>query len=133
MTSWLGSTVSDKLAEALAYKTAKHHGIKPEPSLLLDVSENGSNLKVRVNMPTVSLHVLKVSNQSSLPLLPIYLLPPIHRFILTSSGPRFSTHSHRWRSFYTSQTLVSLQRTISESIFTVALVHREKVHHLYYL
>ncbi|KAG9758496.1 hypothetical protein KCU73_g3870, partial [Aureobasidium melanogenum] len=60
MTSWLGSTVSDKLAEALAYKTAKHHGIKPEPSLLLDVSENGSNLKVRVNMPTVSLHVLKV-------------------------------------------------------------------------
>ncbi|KAG9843477.1 hypothetical protein KCU98_g7356, partial [Aureobasidium melanogenum] len=60
MTSWLGSTVSDKLAEALAYKTAKHHGIKPEPSLLLDVTENGSNLKVRVNMPTVSLHVLKV-------------------------------------------------------------------------
>ncbi|KAG9668165.1 hypothetical protein KCU99_g8513, partial [Aureobasidium melanogenum] len=60
MTSWLASTVSDKLAEALAYKTAKHHGIKPEPSLLLDVSENGSNLKVRVNMPTVSLHVLKV-------------------------------------------------------------------------
>ncbi|KAG9512764.1 hypothetical protein KCV07_g9234, partial [Aureobasidium melanogenum] len=60
MTSWLASTVSDKLAEALAYKTAKHHGIKPEPSLLLDVSENGSNLKVRVNMPTVSLQVLKV-------------------------------------------------------------------------
>ncbi|KAG9561736.1 hypothetical protein KCU71_g8053, partial [Aureobasidium melanogenum] len=60
MTSWLGSTVSDKLAEAFAYKTAKHHGIKPEPSLLLDVTENGSNLKVRVNMPTVSLNVLKV-------------------------------------------------------------------------
>ncbi|KAG9843642.1 hypothetical protein KCU98_g5884, partial [Aureobasidium melanogenum] len=60
MTSWLGSTVSDKLAEALAYKTAKHHGIKPEPSLLLDVTENGSGLKVRVNMPSVSLHVLKV-------------------------------------------------------------------------
>ncbi|KAH0360676.1 hypothetical protein KCU65_g9227, partial [Aureobasidium melanogenum] len=60
MTSWLGSTVSDKLAEALAYETAKHHGIKPEPSLLLDVTENGSSLKVRVNMPTVSLHVLKV-------------------------------------------------------------------------
>ncbi|KAG9910057.1 hypothetical protein KCV02_g14657, partial [Aureobasidium melanogenum] len=66
MTSWLGSTVSDKLAEAFAYKTAKHHGIKPEPSLLLDVTENGSNLKVRVNMPTVSLNVLKVSNPVSL-------------------------------------------------------------------
>ncbi|KAK5999828.1 hypothetical protein QM012_004916 [Aureobasidium pullulans] len=60
MTSWLGSTVSDKLGEALAYKTARHDGIKPEPSLLLDVIENGSNLRVRVNMPTVSLHVLKV-------------------------------------------------------------------------
>ncbi|KAH0336122.1 hypothetical protein KCU81_g8729, partial [Aureobasidium melanogenum] len=60
MNSWLGSTISDKLGEALAYKTARHDGIKPEPSLLVDVTENGSNLKVRVNMPTVSLHVLRV-------------------------------------------------------------------------
>lgn len=67
MTPWLASIVSDKLGEALAYKTAKHDGIKPEPSLLLDVAENGSNLRVRLNMPSVSLHVLKVSNSSPSP------------------------------------------------------------------
>lgn len=129
MTSWLGSTVSDKLGEALAYKTAKHDGIKPEPSLLVDVTENGSNLKVRVNMPTVSLHVLKVSDPFSLPLIalvnPAFNLStfPGRFFILTSSGPRFSTHSHRWLSFCTSQTVFYLQTTISESVSTVALVH----------
>lgn len=74
MTSWLASTVSDKLGDALAYKTAKHDGIKPEPSLLHDVAENGSNLRVRVNMPSVSLHVLKVSNFSSDSLIVLIIL-----------------------------------------------------------
>lgn len=129
MNSWLGSTVSDKLGEALAYKTARHDGIKPEPSLLVDVTENGSNLKVRVNMPTVSLNVLRVSDLSSLPL--IALVNPASNiststgrsFMLTSSGPRFSTHSHRWLSLCTSQTVFHLQTTIRESVFTVALIH----------
>ncbi|CAD0093791.1 unnamed protein product, partial [Aureobasidium mustum] len=60
MTSWLGDTVSDKVGEAVAYKIANRDGIKPEPSSLLDVTENGSNFKVRMNMPSVSLYVLKV-------------------------------------------------------------------------
>ncbi|KAI4719313.1 hypothetical protein E4T48_04434 [Aureobasidium sp. EXF-10727] len=60
MTSWLGSAVADKLGDAVAYKTAQHNHVKPEPFLLQDVIENGSNLKVRMNMPSVSLHVLKV-------------------------------------------------------------------------
>jgi hypothetical protein len=64
MTSRLESIVIEKLRDALAYKTAKHHAVKPEPELLLAVSENGSNLKVDLNLPAVELHVLKVSHPS---------------------------------------------------------------------
>lgn len=53
--------MTEKLRDALAFKTAKHHAIKPEPELLLAVSENGSNLKVELNMPDVELRVLEVS------------------------------------------------------------------------
>jgi hypothetical protein len=61
MSSRLEDVVTEKLRDALAFKTAKHHAIKPEPELLLAVSENGSNLKVELNMPDVDLHVLEVS------------------------------------------------------------------------
>jgi hypothetical protein len=69
MTSHLEGIVIEKLRDALAYKTAKHHAVKPEPELLLTVSENGSNLKVDLSMPNVELRVLKVSHflSSSLP------------------------------------------------------------------
>lgn len=66
MSSWLEAIVTEKLADALAYETAKHHEIKPEPELLLAVSENGSNLKVKLDLPTVELRVLKVGDLSSM-------------------------------------------------------------------
>ena len=50
MASRLGTIVTENLHNALAYKTAKHHAIKPEPDLLLAVSENGSNIKVKLDM-----------------------------------------------------------------------------------
>ncbi|KAH0286214.1 hypothetical protein M436DRAFT_84266 [Aureobasidium namibiae CBS 147.97] len=62
MSPWLEPLVTEKLADALTYKTAKHHAIKPEPDLLLQVSENGSNLKLKLDMPAVELRVLKVQN-----------------------------------------------------------------------
>jgi hypothetical protein len=65
MTSHLEGIVIEKLRDALAYKTAKHHAVKPEPELLLTVSENGSNLKVDLSMPNVELRVLKVSRSPS--------------------------------------------------------------------
>jgi hypothetical protein len=61
MSSQLEGVVTEKLRDALAFKTAKHNAIKPEPELLLAVSENGSNLKVELNMPDVELRVLEVS------------------------------------------------------------------------
>ncbi|KAI4852372.1 hypothetical protein E4T44_01529 [Aureobasidium sp. EXF-8845] len=61
MSSRLEGVVTGKLRDALAFKTAKHHAIKPEPELLLAVSENGSNLKVELNMPDVGLRVLEVT------------------------------------------------------------------------
>lgn len=82
MTSWLGDTVSDKVGEAVAYKIANRDGIKPEPSSLLDVTENGSNFKVRMNMPSVSLYVLKVSDSSSIS--PLVLVNPAVDFAISS-------------------------------------------------
>ena len=61
MSPRLEGVVTEKLRDALAFKTAKHHAIKPEHDLLLAVSENGSNLKVELNMPHVELRVLEVS------------------------------------------------------------------------
>jgi hypothetical protein len=65
MTSHLEGIVVEKLRDALAYKTAKHYAVKPEPELLLTVSENGSNLKVDLSMPNAELRVLKVSRSPS--------------------------------------------------------------------
>jgi hypothetical protein len=62
MASRLGTIVTENLDNALVYKTAKHNAIKPEPDLLLAVSENGSNMKVKLDIPAVELHVLKVSH-----------------------------------------------------------------------
>jgi len=100
MSPWLERIVSEKLADALAYKTAKHHAIKPEPDLLLQVSENGSNLKLKLHMPAVELRVLKVSCSSTFLLVSIdtvvYQSWPYHQTfdILTSPGPEFRPHSH---------------------------------------
>lgn len=68
MSSWLEAIVTEKLADALAYETAKHHEIKPEPELLLAVSENGSSLKFKLDLPAVELRVLKVGYFSSISL-----------------------------------------------------------------
>lgn len=68
MSSWLEAIVTEKLADALAYETAKHHEIKPEPELLLAVSENGSSLKFKLDLPAVELRVLKVGYLPSISL-----------------------------------------------------------------
>lgn len=65
MSSWLEAIVTEKLADALAYKTAKHHQIKPEPELLPALSDDGSNLKFKLHLPAVELRVLKVSRISA--------------------------------------------------------------------
>lgn len=100
MSSWLERIVTEKLADALTYKTAKHHAIKPEPDLLLQVSENGSNLKLKLHMPAVELRVLKVSRFSPFLLVSVDTVvdqswPHPQTFdILTTSGPEFRPHSH---------------------------------------
>ncbi|KAI5206439.1 hypothetical protein E4T39_02471 [Aureobasidium subglaciale] len=57
--SWLASLVADKLTDALAWQDARLKKVKYEFDDSL-FSDNGSNLKVRVNMTSGSLHVLKV-------------------------------------------------------------------------
>lgn len=105
MASRLGTIVTENLHNALAYKTAKHHAIKPEPDLLLAVSENGSNIKVKLDIPAVELHVLKVSH-NSLDSVRTYLFVSVDIVVnqsrlyfniyemLTSPGSRSNSHSH---------------------------------------
>ena len=100
MSPWLERIVSEKLADALTYKTAKHHAIKPEPDLLHQVSENGSNLKLKLNLPAGELRVLKVCRISPFLLVSVDTVvdqswphPQIFG-ILTSAGSEFRPHSH---------------------------------------
>ncbi|KAI5268217.1 hypothetical protein E4T47_07790 [Aureobasidium subglaciale] len=61
--SWLAGIVAEKLTNALAWQDARLKGVKYEFDAS-HFSDNGSNLKVQVNMASGSLHVLKVQGST---------------------------------------------------------------------